>query len=252
MYRSNLLLILLLFLALSCNSNEKEKLRIAAASNMQFAIKEVAKAFQKEYDLSCETIISSSGKLTAQIKEGAPYDLFISADMKYPNLLVKEGFCVDDTRVYAYGQLVLWSPSSPTLLNLDSLSSSSIKHIALANPKTAPYGRAAKEALDYFGLSQSIEDKLVFGESISQTNQFILSGAAETGFTAKSVVLSPNLNTEGQWLEIDPSAYQAIEQGIVVLKDSRQLKNALLFRDFLQGSKGKKILEDFGYKFREQ
>lgn len=240
----------------SCNSSSSRKegfqpLTIATAANMQFAMETLTKAFTEETGILCELTISSSGKLTAQIKEGAPYDVFVSANMKYPNELYKQGMTVEKPKVYAHGKLVLWSMKEGLLPTLELLDDSSISHIALANPKTAPYGMAAEEVLKGEGLYDRLESKLVFGESIAQTNQFIITQSAEVGFTSMSVVLSPQMKDKGKWIELAPSLYSPIEQGIVVLKKDTEIENAEIFYDFIFSPKAKKILEEFGYLVNE-
>ena len=236
------------FFLYSCNDNNPRPLLIATAANMQFAIPSLLKKFTETTGIKCEPIISSSGKLTAQIKEGAPYSVFLSADMKYPEVLYREGLTITSPKIYAYGTLVLWSIAESNSLSLDLLNSPSISHIALANPKTAPYGKAAMEVLQHLNVSSTLKEKLIFGESIAQTNQFITSQAADFGFTAKSVVVSPIVKGQGQWITIDTSLYSPIEQGIVLLKNTPdKLKEAQLFYDFLLSEKGQAILKKHGY-----
>lgn len=232
----------------ACGSQKKEKLTIATASNMQFVISELIQSFTDQTGIECESIVSSSGKLTAQIMQGAPFDIFVSADLKYPSKLYEEGFTTGKPSVYAYGRLVLWSMSANLKPSIDLLSSTYIHHIALANPKTAPYGVAAIETLRHYNIYDNIESKLVYGESISQTNQFIISNAAEIGFTAKSVVLSPQMKESGHWLEVDPSIYSPIAQGVVLLNyEGGYPEKAKAFLDFILSKKGKEILNKFGY-----
>ncbi len=239
---------LFLLIFASCEQNDKSKLTIATAANMQFAMHELTKEFTKETGVICESITSSSGKLTAQIKEGAPYDVFVSADMKFPNELFKTGFTTKEPEIYAYGKLVIWTMNSQLNPDFESLTINHIKHIAMANPKTAPYGIAAEEVLKKKNLYNKIKTKLVFGESVAQTNQFIVSYAAEIGFTAKSVVLSQNQKGKGNWKEVNENLYTPIAQGVVVLKNRNIHKNeALQFQDFLFSVKGKEILNKFGY-----
>ena len=235
------------FLLKNCASPQGEYLAIAAAANMQFAIAELTQNFSKSSGLSCQTIISSSGKLTAQIKEGAPFDIFVSADMKYPEELHNNGFTTSAPKIYAYGRLVLWTTDESITPNVSVLLDDKVKHIAIANPKTAPYGQAAIEVLEQYQHLTQVENKLVYGESIAQTNQFIISQAAQIGFTAKSVVLSPNIKNQGQWIEIPTKLYSPIAQGVVILKKTKQQKSAQLFYDFLFSERGQKILEKYGY-----
>ena len=236
---------------LSCTSKE-DKLRIAVSSNMQFAFKEIAKAFSEKYQIELESVYSSSGKLTAQILEGAPYHILLSADMKYPQKLVNEGFTNQAPKVYAQGKLVLWTMIKDIKPNLSSLSSSEIQHIAIANIQTAPYGRAALEVLQNSGTYEIIKDKLVFGESIGQTNQFILTKAAQIGFSSLSVVLSPKNSNKGNWKELDANSYRPIDQGIAIIsKGNTKSKEALLFYNFIFSEEVQEILKNFGYSVDE-
>lgn len=215
---------------------------------MQFVMHELVNAFTEETGIECEVIVGSSGKLTAQIKEGAPFDVFMSANMKFPNELFKSGLTTKKPIIYAYGKLVLWSMFDKVKPNLDSLLANGVKHIALANPKTAPYGQSTIEILKARGIFEQVKSKLVYGESVSQTNQFITSKVVEVGFTAKSVVLSSNMKEKGTWVEIDSSYYSPIAQGIVILKNrTSQISEAENFYNFLFSSKAKEILNKFGY-----
>ncbi|MEO6187741.1 MAG: molybdate ABC transporter substrate-binding protein, partial [Ginsengibacter sp.] len=193
----------LLFMLPACNEQRDQTLTIAVAANMQFAAKDLVNAFTSETGIKTKLIISSSGQLTAQIKAGAPFDVFISADMKYPMELFSSGHATKKPIVYAYGKLVLWSLVDSIAPSINTLTSARINHIAIANPKTAPYGMAAIEVLKRHALYEPLKNKLVYGESISQTNQFIISKSAGVGFTAKSVVLSPQMEGKGKWTEID-------------------------------------------------
>ena len=232
----------------SCNHSEEESLNIATAANMQFAMEALVEAFEEKTKIDCEIILSSSGKLTAQIKEGAPYDVLISANMKFPNKLFTDSLTQGKPEIYAYGKLVLWSTLENFTPSIQKLTDPKIKHIALANPKTAPYGEAAIELLQKLNLYKKLKDQLVFGESISQTNQFITSQAAEIGFTAKAVVLSPRLKDLGTWIELEENTYQPIEQGIVILKNRpSQIEKAKQFHTFIFSKEGQDILEQYGY-----
>ena len=242
----------LILLTFGCKKDNSSKIAIATAANMQFAMKELSQAFTNQSGINCDIIISSSGKLTAQIKEGAPYDLFVSADMKYPEDLFQSGFTTKKPEIYAFGKLVLWSIKKGLKPNIHQLTDEQIKHIALANPKTAPYGQAAVDVLNHYHLFEKVEKKLVYGESISQTNQFIISGSAQVGFTAKSVVLSPKVQGKGQWTPIDESSYTPIAQGVVILKKDIPSENAEKFYSFLFSDRSKEILKKFGYLVTEK
>jgi len=238
----------------SCISgiSNKQKVIIAAAANMQFVIKELAKTYTQNTGRECELVIGSSGKLTAQIIEGAPYDIFLSADMKYPRKIFEAGLAYAPPQTYAQGILVLWSMTSGLTPSINTLSSQNVHHIAIANPKTAPYGSAAIEVLKAHEVLDKIENKLVYGESISQTNQFIMSKSAELGFTSKSVVVSSEVKDNGEWKEVDSSLYTPIMQGAIIIK--RQDGNdigARQFYEFLFSNQASDILTNYGYSVNE-
>lgn len=246
--------IIFLLLASACreqsasSTNQHSTITLAVAANMQFAMKKLTEAFHEKTGIHCDVAVSSSGKLTAQIKKGAPFDVFVSADMKYPNEIERAGLAATPARIYAYGKLVLWSMNDGLVPSLEALRNENIRHIALANPKTAPYGNAALETLKRHQLLDAVEHKLVYGESIAQTNQFITTQSAEMGFTAMSVVLSPEIQGQGQWIEIDRALYPLIEQGVVVVKQGgARESNARKFYDFLFSNEARQILETFGY-----
>lgn len=232
----------------ACDKQKEPKLRIATAANMQFVIKDLTAAFTAETGIPCEVIIGSSGKLTAQIQQGAPFDVFVSADTKYPNVLFDHGLTRNPPKVYAFGQLILWTLSEGLPPNMEQLSNSEIKHIALANPKTAPYGFAAIEALKYHQLLDRVESKLVYGESIAQTNQFVTTHAAQIGLTSQSVVYSAQMKGKGHWTAISKESYAPIAQGMVLLKNGNvNLAYAKQFDKFLFSATAKEILTNFGY-----
>lgn len=242
---------ILMVLLLSCNKEHKDKLRIAVAANLQFAIQELADDFSQRSGVECEIIISSSGKLTAQIIEGAPFDLLLSADMKYPQELYDRKFTLFQPDIYAYGNLILWTLHEDVAPELETLLSEQITHIAIGNPKTAPYGVSAMEVLRKFGIDQAVQKKLVYGESIAQTNQFIISRSVDLGFTSKSVVMSSQMKDRGQWSEINKDLYSPMAQGMVVLKSRKTFESkAIQFRDYVLSSEGKEILHKFGYDMK--
>ncbi|MCG8330536.1 MAG: molybdate ABC transporter substrate-binding protein [Chitinophagales bacterium] len=249
---SSLFVILLL---LSCNNASQKQeasnpsIMIAVAANMQFAMNELIRGFTEETGVKCEMTISSSGKLTAQIKQGAPFDVFVSANMIYPNEIFKSGMAAGPPKVYARGKLVLWTMKEGLTPSINTLNSESIQHIALANPKTAPYGVAAIELLKKNQLLEELKHKLVYGESIAQTNQFIIAKSAEMGFTAMSVVVSSELKGKGKWIEIESDWYSPIEQGVVVIeRDRSSTEKGKQFYDYLSSEKAKEILSNYGYE----
>lgn len=246
-----LFLILILITACSTQNTEQQvqELKIATAANMQFAIKEIAQAFTQQTEIKCDIIVGSSGKLTAQIQEGAPYDVFISANMMYPKALEKNNKTKGKTKVYAHGKLVMWSMKENVELSYENLNTSPIKHIAVANPETAPYGKAAVEILKVLPYFDSIQSKFVYGESIAQTNQFIVTSSAEIGFTALSAVLSPAMKDKGSWILVDSTLYSPIQQGAVVIDTENPTSST--FFDFLSLPKAKTILRKYGYEIME-
>ena len=240
-----------LILLFSCHTEHKDKLRIAVAANLQFVMQELVQDFSERSDVECEIIVSSSGKLTAQIIEGAPFDLLLSADMKYPRELYNRNFTLFEPEVYAYGNLILWTLHEDITPDLEMLASEKVTYIALGNPKTAPYGVSAFEVVRSVGMEEKLKKKLVYGESIAQTNQFIISKSVDLGFTSKSVVMSKQMKGKGQWAEIDKKLYSPMAQGMVVLKSRKDFEaKAIQFRDYILSSEGKEILHKFGYDMK--
>ena len=253
----NFLLIWILFF--SCGKTEGNKpihLTVAVAANAQFAMQVIEKAFEEKTKKNIEIVIGSSGKLTAQIKQGAPYDVLVAANMKYPNYLYEEGLAKERPKVYALGELVVWTTKHdvPLMDDLAFLNNSNIQKIALANPKNAPYGEQAIKALHFYGLEEILTSKLVFAESIAQTNQYITTGNCEVGFTAKSVVLAPKLKGKGHWITVPKMAYQAIEQGVIITKYGNQQNTELAqqFYDFLFSESAQAIFKAYGYTIPNQ
>ena len=227
-----------------------ETLTVSAAANVQYALDELIKEFKKHNpSVKVRKVISSSGKLTAQIVRNAPYDIFLSADMRYPDYLYKIGYAITKPKVYAYGVLVLYTTKDIKLDNIDVLTSKVIKRVALPNPRTAPYGKASVETLKYHKIYSKILPKVVYGEGVSQTTQYIVKRLVDVGFTSKSVVLSPKLKGLGNWIEVDPKTYKPIKQGIVILKRGASNKYAKKFYDFILSKEGKEILRKYGYRF---
>jgi len=228
-----------------------ESLTVAVAANVKYAFDDISKAFTKETGIAVTSVVSSSGKLTAQIKHGAPYDVFLSADMQYPAALHKDGFAVVAPKVYASGALVLWTNKAVDLSKgLAVLSDTAITKVAIANPKLAPYGRETIKALDFYQLKASVTPKLVYGESISQVNQYIDTKTVDVGFTAKSVVMSPELKNTGTWIDLPAESYEPIEQGMVILKYGAQNHGeaARKFYGFVLSKQSRDILSQYGYK----
>ncbi|MFM8449381.1 MAG: molybdate ABC transporter substrate-binding protein [Haliscomenobacter sp.] len=227
-------------------------LTVAIAANVQFAMEEIKAAFEQQSGMHIDLISSSSGKLSTQIRQGAPYHVFVSADTKYPDSLVQSGDAVASPRVYAFGTLVLWTmqPTLDLASGMAVLEQEGIKKIALANPMTAPYGEEAIRVLTRAGQLDAVQHKLVYGESIGQASQYILSGACELGFTAKSVVLAPEMQGKGQWMEVAADLYEPIAQAAVITAygQKNQPTGSRAFYDFLFSPKAQAIFSRYGYR----
>lgn len=238
------------------SSSEKSSpvLTVAAASNVQYAMEALVRDFEASNGVKVDLIISSSGKLAAQIGQGAPYHVFVSADEKYPAALARKGLTGVDPEVYAYGALVLWTLQKEIKLSsgMGILAQSSIGKIALANPDLAPYGEQSIRVLENLGILTQLRPKLVFGENISQTSQYILSGACDLGFTAKSIVLAPELKGKGTWVEVPRETYQPIAQAAVITRQgiARLPKESQTFFTYLRSEQARAILTQFGYTFK--
>jgi len=240
----------LLFLLFGSFINAKT-ITIAVAANVSYAIDDLKKEFSKRYpNVKVRVVLGGSGKLTAQIKHGAPYQLFMSADMKYPELLYKEKVAITKPIVYAQGSLAYLSVKSRDFTNpIELLKEKNIKHIAIANPKTAPYGRAAFEALRNAKILNQIKSKFIYGESITQTVSYSIT-AADIGLVAKSSLYSPKMKRYKKgvnWYEVDKKLYTPIKQGIVILKSANKDKDVKAFYNFMLSVDAKKILSHFGY-----
>ena len=227
------------------------KITIAVAANMQYAIEAVKNEFNKTDKTEIDVVLGASGKLTQQIMAGAPFDIFISADTAFPEKIADTGLAAIQPKVYAQGRLVLWSavPGISPAADLKMLLGDNIKHIAIANPKTAPYGSAAEFLLRKYGLYDAVSAKLVTGESITQASQFIATQSADIGFTAKAIVLSDEMKQKGKWVELNSKDYPPIKQAAVYLKYGQQNHpaEAKKFYDFLFSAKAKAIYNKFGY-----
>jgi molybdate transport system substrate-binding protein len=245
-------LCLLFLLLIGGCEKPSDKIIVATAANVQYAMADIKKEFEQTYKKEVQMVVSSSGKLTSQIREGAPFDVFVSADTKYPQEVFEKGGSDEKPRVYAHGTLVLWSLKIPTeLLRLDILKENSVRKVAIPNPKLAPYGEAALEVLKGNKMLDVVEPKLVYGESIAQTAQYVTTGSAEVGFNALSVVRAQPAKTKGQWVVLDSTLYHPIEQSAILLRHSEtspKKETSKLFYDFLYSEKAKVILRRYGYK----
>ena len=251
---------LLLCLALTIGAQAAEKIpppfptesvSVAAAANLVYALDALNTAFRAaEPGVTVTTAIASSGNLVAQINNGAPFDVFLSADLDYPQALIAAGRAeAASLTPFAVGRLVLWTTRPG--LDLPSLAATlrnpAVRKIAIASPRTAPYGRAAEEAMKKLGLWTDAQSKLVTGENISQTAQFVATGNADVGFVALSLVLAPKLAERGRWLEVPANLYAPITQGAVLTTRGAANPAAVRYLAFLRTPAARKVLERFGY-----
>ncbi len=235
---------LVLIGCLGCSkSDSSAPLTIATAASLSGAFKTVAAEYTKQTGTKISLVIASSGKLTQQIQQGAPYDIFASANTLYTQQLIDAGEAVADTMSsYAVGRLALWVKSGDAPPSLNSLTSSAFEHVAIANPKHAPYGMASKQALEKQGLWKPISDKLVRGSNVRQAMQFVESGNAEVALIAHSLALHGG----GAFTLVDPSLHDPLTQSIVVLTRSKRKPDATRFIEFLSSETGRRLLRPYG------
>lgn len=241
---------LLLIVTLMVLSVFAQPVRVAVAANAQFVVKKIADEFQKKTGIAVEVISGASGKLAAQIKNGAPYDLFLSADMEFAQSVFLEGNALMKPRIYAMGSLIVCSTTGADVKNWKNLITSKTPgKIAIANPKVAPYGKAAEETLNRLGLYNAATDRLVFAENISQVNTYVLKGVVNFGFTTESLVYELDPADNFKWQKVDPALYAPIQQGAVLLKyaKNKNFNNNKKFYEYLFSADAKAIFRQFGY-----
>lgn len=248
---ATLLMTFALSAVISPPSASANEITVAAAADLTFAFKDLAAKFQADTGDSAKMSFGSSGNFFSQIQNGAPYDLFFSADISYAKKLEAAGLAEPGTLYqYAVGKIVLWVPSGSKLdvsKGLQILADPAIHKIAIANPDHAPYGRAALAAMKHDGVYDQIKSKIVLGENISQTAQFVQSGNAEIGIIALSLALAPTMKDTGNYFEIPAGDYPAIEQAAVVLKSSKNKDLAKKFMDFLKQPAASEIMTRYGF-----
>ncbi|MBX3335275.1 MAG: molybdate ABC transporter substrate-binding protein [Nitrospira sp.] len=240
-----------LVVTLNLNMARAEEITIAAASDLHFAFKELIPEFEQATGTQVKLSLGSSGNYFAQIQHGAPFDLYFSADISYPQKLEAAGLTVPGSlSPYAVGRIVLWarhdSPLNVTE-GLQALRHPSVRKIAIANPKHAPYGRAAVAAMKHFNIYDGVNDRLVLGENVSQAAQFVESGAADLGIIALSLARAPALKDKGTYWEIPAEAYPPLEQGVVILRSSPHQEHAKRFLEFMQSPQGHAIMTRYGF-----
>ena len=230
-------------------SAHAEKITVAAASDLKFAMDDIAASFKKTSPGDeVEVIYGSSGKFQTQIQQGAPYDLYFSADIAFPRQLAKAGLAASEVTPYALGRIVLWSASlDATRMTLASLADPKIAHVAIANPKHAPYGKRAEEALRAAGLWEKVEPKIVYGENIAATAQYVQSGNAQAGIIALALALSPELASKGGYWLIPDNLHGPLEQGFIVTKRAGHNALAKRFATYMGSKPARAIMTRYGF-----
>ena len=233
------------------------RVRVAAAADMNAALADLIARFGGSHDVDVSVSYGSSGTFYAQLLNQAPFDLFLSADVAYPNRLAAAGLTLSQSEfTYAIGRLALWVPASSPLdvehEGLQALMHSSIGHVAIANPDHAPYGRAAVAAMQAAGVYERARPTLVLGENVAQAMQFVQSGAADAGIVALSLTQAPNIKGRGRLFEIPASTYPRLEQGGTILKWAADVDAARALRGFLLSADGQAILTQYGFLLPNQ
>ena len=243
--------LVVLFFLLASALCSAQRITVAAAADLQFALQDVAGRFQKDTGHEVKLIFGSSGNFFAQIQNGAPFDVFFSADINYPRQLEAAGLTEPGTLYeYATGRIVLWTRSDSKIdlrRGMQSLLDPGVRKIAIANPEHAPYGRAAVAGLKHEGVYDQVSSKLVLGENISQTASLVVSGGADVGIVALSLAVAPSMKTQGRYVEVPAADYPSIQQGAVMLKSSRNKEGARQFLAYIKTPPVQAILRAYGF-----
>ena len=240
-----ILIIIAFWIAMSAQA---QTVKIVAAADLRYAMDEIVKDFKKTNSgANVEVIYGSSGNAFTQISNGAPFDLYFSADIVYPKKLKEAGLTLSDPKLYAIGRIVLWSASLDISKGLSVLAGNPNIKIATANPEHAPYGQRSVEALKFYKLYEKVENQLIFGENISQAAQFCLSGNADAGLIALSLVMSPFMTNHGKFFLIDEKAHRPLEQGYAILNHAKGNKHAFAFAEFISSPAARLIFEKYGF-----
>jgi len=231
------------------NTAHAEKITVAAAADLKFAMDEIVATFKKANAADeVDVIYGSSGKFHTQIQQGAPYDLYFSADIAFPRELAKAGFAASEVKPYAFGRIVLWSASmDASKMTLASLTDPKIARVAIANPKHAPYGKRAEEALRASGLWDKVEPKLVYGENIAHTAQFVQTGNAQVGIIALALAVNPELSSKGGYWLIPDKLHEPLEQGFIITKRAEGNALAKRFADYMGSKPARAVMTKYGF-----
>lgn len=234
-----------------CEFCAAQSITVAAAADLQFAMQDVASQFQKETGKELRLIYGSSGSFFQQVQNGAPFDMFFSANLDYPKTLESAGLTEPGSYYeYAKGKIVVWVLKDSKLdlsSGLQALLNPSIKKIAIANPQHAPYGQAAVASMQKEGIYDKVKDKFVLGENISQTVSFVMSGSADIGVVALSLALSPNMKDKGRYFEVPAGDYPPIKQACVILSSSKNKETAKQFLSFIKTPVAADTLKRYGF-----
>jgi molybdate transport system substrate-binding protein len=244
----------LIMLSVFSVARAQQKITIVAAANLKVALDSITTVFKiQNPNIDAQVTYGASGKLFEQISNGAPFDLFFSADMDYPNELKKKRLTASEVKMYATGKLALWSKKTdPNIKKMNTLLNANIVKISIANPATAPYGEKAVESLKFYKVHDKVKSKLVFGENITQAAQFATTGAADIGIVALSLVLTPNMQKEGgKYYIIPEKSHAPLEQGCVILKRAQGNASATKFYNFISSKKATAILKHYGYSTKK-
>jgi molybdate transport system substrate-binding protein len=236
-------------LGAGCSAAAAEPLTVAVASDLKFAMAELTVSFEKKNPGSKVVVINgSSGKFYQQIVNGAPFDLYFSADIGYPQKLRDAGLTASDVTPYAFGRLVLWSTTRDVSRGLPLLTDEQLRKVAIANPRHAPYGMRAHDSLAHYGLLDKVSGKLVFGDNVSHAMQFAEAGAADAAIIAYSLVMAPGMQGKGNYFLIDEGSHPPLEQGYVVLKRAQSNPDAARFAAFIAGKEARAIFVRYGFR----
>ncbi|HEV3262638.1 MAG TPA: molybdate ABC transporter substrate-binding protein [Gemmataceae bacterium] len=240
------------------NGDGNQEVRVAAAANMKFAFDEVAAEFQKMYpQIKVTVTYGASGNFFAQLCNKAPFDVFLSADEDYPRELIGKGLAAENSQfVYAVGKIVVWVPNNSPLdlnmLGIRAVADPAVRKVAIANPRHAPYGRAAESAMKKLGVYEQVKDRLVLGDNVEQVAHFLHIGATDIGIVPLSLALAPAMREKGRYWVVPTDAYPPLAQAGVILSWAEDNEGAVSLRAFLTGTQGREVLERHGYDFPKE
>lgn len=227
---------------------QAQTVKVAAAANLRYVLEEIKSKYEQQHPgVKIEITLGSSGALTQQIINGAPFDVFLAADMKFPQKIKEQGCGLGEVKTYAFGKLALWSNTLDISKGIEVLKDNSVNKIAIAKPELAPYGAKAIECMQYYQVYDQFKSKLVYADNIAQTVQFAESGNAEVAFIAYSLLFGPEMKNKGNFYLLDTKSYKPVEQGCILLKNWDRNAEAAKFMDYILSSECKSIFENYGY-----